>query len=122
MKKTNYRNTVKTSTPASYKTKEEKEKKNKLLHARERMIHFFELYSAERAGQEFWEILRLALTNKQEEEEEADRFKTDDMIFFYEMAKEFFENVETLCQKKILKEKEKIRKLRLKYSEHQQGI
>ena len=119
MKKINNKNTGKKSEALSSKTKQGKEEKEKLAHTRERVINFFVSYGAEEASRELWVILRLALTNKQEE---VDAIKTDDMIFFYEMSKELFENIEMVWENEIMKYKVLLKELGLLYPDLFQRI
>jgi len=54
-------------------------------------------FARETTTERFWQILKLALTNG---EEEADARERSNMIFFYEQTKELLENVFVIWEKK----------------------
>ncbi|HEU5053904.1 MAG TPA: hypothetical protein VFT78_12365 [Hanamia sp.] len=70
--------------------KSKKEKKKKSSQEWNRIGYFFEWFDPEGATEQFWEILKLALTSDNDKADERER---SNMIFFYEHATEFFENV-----------------------------
>jgi hypothetical protein len=74
--------------------------KHKMPNHWRRVDHFFGWFDAEFATEKLWEILKLALTNGNEDTEVKER---SNMIFFFEYTKELYENVGILLQK----EKEK---------------
>ena len=55
-----------------------------------RIEYFFEWFDPAGATEEFWKILKLALTADNEKADERER---SNMIFFYEHATELFENL-----------------------------
>lgn len=81
-----------------------KGKKNKKLPYEWRRIdHFFELFSEEMACDELWKMVKLAITN---DEEETEGWERSNMIFIYEYTKELYELLYIL----LGREKDKIRK------------
>src|SRR5665647_389611 len=72
--------------------------KTKELPYEWKKIHdFFKWFRPETATEHFWQILKLALTNG---EEETDARERSNMIFFYEQTKELLENVFVIWEKK----------------------
>ena len=65
-------------------------KKKKLSYEWRRIDYFFELFNEEGASEELWKMLKLALTNDEEETEGKER---SNMIFFYEYTKELYGNI-----------------------------
>jgi len=78
-------------------------KKKKLSYEWRRIDYFFELFNEEGASEELWKMLKLALTNDEEETEGSER---SNMIFLYEYTKELYENISIL----LVDEKAKIPK------------
>lgn len=78
-------------------------KKKKLSYEWRRIDYFFELYSEEGASEDLWKMLKLAITNDEEETEGSER---SNMIFLYEYTKELYENIYEL----LLQEKSKTHK------------
>ena len=78
-------------------------RKKKLSYEWRRVDYFFELFNEEGASEELWEMLKLALTNDEEETEGRER---SNMLFLYEYTKELYENIYILLHK----EKGKARK------------
>ena len=74
-------------------TKGKSKKMKKLSYEWRRINYFFELFSDEGATEELWKMLKLALTNDEEETEGKER---SNMIFVYEYTKELYENIFTL--------------------------
>ncbi len=75
-------------------------KKKKLSYEWRRINYFFELFNEEGASEELWEMLKLALTNEEEETEGRGR---SNLIFLYEYTKELYENIFIL----LMQEKDK---------------
>ena len=75
-------------------------KKKKLSYEWRRIDYFFELFNEEGASEDLWEMLKLALTNDEEETEGRER---SNMLFLYEYTKELYENIYIL----LLKERDK---------------
>lgn len=75
-------------------------KKKKLSYEWRRIDYFFELFNEEGASEELWEMLKLALTNDEEETEGRER---SNMIFLYEYTKELYELLYIL----LMQEKDK---------------
>lgn len=71
-------------------------KKKKLSYEWRRIDYFFELFNEEGASENLWEMLKLALTN---EEENTDGSERSNMIFLYEYTKELYENIFVLLMK-----------------------
>lgn len=82
------------------KNKAKGKKKKKLSYEWRRIDYFYELFNEEGASEDLWEMLKLALTNDEEETEGRER---SNMLFLYEYTKELYENIYIL----LLKEKEK---------------
>ena len=78
--------------------------KKKLSYEWRRINYFFELYSEEGASEDLWKMLKLALTNDEEETEGSER---SNMIFLYEYTKELYENVYELLLQEISKTNKK---------------
>jgi hypothetical protein len=78
-------------------TEKEKKQKKELSYEWQRVDHFFSLFELKDPDEELWEILKLALVADNDHTDERER---DSMIFFYDSAKELFENIYTLLQKK----------------------
>jgi hypothetical protein len=70
-------------------------KKKKLPYEWKRINYFFKLLDKKGPEEELWKMLKLALTCDNDNADEHDR---SNMIFFYEYAKELFENIYTLLQ------------------------
>lgn len=72
-------------------------KKNGLPYEWQQVDYFFALFELKGPDEELWEILRLALIADNDHTDERER---GNMIFFYDAAKELFENIHALLQKK----------------------
>ena len=83
-----------------------KEKKvNGLSYEWQRVDYFFALFELKGPDEELWEILKLALIADNDTIDERER---GNMIFFYDAAKELFENIHALLQKKRKAHRKKI--------------
>jgi hypothetical protein len=70
-------------------------KKKKLPYEWRRINHFFELFNDNGASEELWKMVKLAVTN---DEEETEGWERSNMIFLYESTKELYENIYILLQ------------------------
>lgn len=78
-------------------TEKEDKQKKELSYEWQRIGYFFELFELKGPSGELWEILKLALITDNDNTDERER---GNMIFFYDSARELFENIYTLLQKK----------------------
>lgn len=76
--------------------KKEKQKKQ-LPYEWRRVNYFFTLFDEESSTEHLWKMLKLALTNEEENTEGSER---SNMIFFYEHITELVENIYILSQEK----------------------
>ena len=82
--------------PGKDKNTAKSKRKKKLPYEWRRIDYFFDLFDDEGWSEELWKMLKLALTNDEEETEGTER---SNMIFLYEYTKELYENIYILLHK-----------------------
>ena len=79
-------------------------KKKRMAYEWRRIDNYFDwLFGLDGPSEILWNMLKLAITNGEEEAEAKER---SNMIFFYENTKELFENIAVLLKKQKDKYKE----------------